>query len=72
MSGRVDTIGVGDSEASRPIIATPVVPSGPNTFTITWVPGRDVMRAICFCGAELVGDDPLDLWLWVMGHPDGH
>jgi hypothetical protein len=47
-------------------------PQGQNTFSITWVPGTDVMLGVCHCGAEHVAEDPVELWEWLLGHPAGH
>lgn len=43
-----------------------------NSYEITWIPGHDTMLASCHCGADKVGDDPIELWNWVLGHPVGH
>jgi hypothetical protein len=46
--------------------------SGKNTYTITWVPGQDRMVGVCHCGARRVGEDPVELWMWLLGHPVEH
>lgn len=47
-------------------------PEGYNTFSITWVPGTDVMLGACYCGKKHVAEDPVELWGWLLGHPLGH
>lgn len=39
---------------------------------IHWVPGTDAQRAVCHCGAERIFEDPVQLWEWLLGHPDDH
>ncbi|WP_405084214.1 hypothetical protein [Microbispora sp. NBC_01389] len=36
------------------------------------MPGTDRLHATCFCGAEREFDDPVVLWDWLLGHPEGH
>ena len=31
-----------------------------------------VLRGICHCGAEHRAEDPVEMWAWLLGHPDGH
>jgi hypothetical protein len=50
----------------------PEVPVGEHSYRITWIPGQDRMLGICHCGAEQISEDPIELWLWLLGHPDGH
>lgn len=45
-------------------------PDGDNAYRITWIAGQDRMVAICHCGAQLIGDDPAELWLWLLEHPN--
>ncbi|GAA3721179.1 hypothetical protein [Streptomyces tremellae] len=40
-------------------------------FRIRWLPGSDELLAVCFCGADRVFDDPVELWDWLLAHP-GH
>jgi hypothetical protein len=55
------------------VLTAPVRPThGQNTFSITWVPGTDVMLGACHCGAERLAEDPVELWEWLLGHPAGH
>ncbi|GAA5049750.1 hypothetical protein GCM10023259_026620 [Thermocatellispora tengchongensis] len=39
---------------------------------MVWVPGGDLLRGICHCGAEHVAEGPAEIWEWLLGHPDGH
>ena len=41
-------------------------------FRIKWTPGSDVLVATCFCGAVHEFEDPVALWDWLLGHPEGH
>lgn len=42
------------------------------TFTVDWMPGSDVLRGRCHCGATSSAQDPATLLDWLAGHPDGH
>ncbi|MFP5071568.1 hypothetical protein ACLFMI_18130 [Pseudonocardia nantongensis] len=50
----------------------PPVLRGERVHRIHWVLGTDLQRAVCHCGAEQIFDDPVELWEWLLGHPDGH
>jgi hypothetical protein len=54
------------------IPAAPAVLGGERVYRIHWVLGTDRQRAVCFCGADRIFDDPVELWEWLLGHPDGH
>jgi hypothetical protein len=41
-------------------------------YQVRWTPGSDQLLGVCHCGAEHVADDPLDVWAWLLAHPDGH
>jgi hypothetical protein len=41
-------------------------------YRIDWVLGTDLLVGICFCGARREADDPVELWAWLLAHPDGH
>jgi hypothetical protein len=41
-------------------------------FQIVWTPGTDDLLGVCHCGAEHVGQDPAEVWSWLLAHPDGH
>ncbi len=46
--------------------------TGDRVFRIHWVLGTDRLRAVCHCSAEREFDDPVELWEWLLAHPDGH
>ncbi|MFC9973261.1 hypothetical protein ACFVH6_20450 [Spirillospora sp. NPDC127200] len=37
---------------------------------IEWTPGSDVLVGVCHCGAERRAEDPVELWAWLLSHPD--
>jgi hypothetical protein len=41
-------------------------------YRIDWLPGTDVLHGVCHCGAERSAEDPVELWQWMLAHPDGH
>ncbi|MBG6105598.1 hypothetical protein ACLQ3D_26050 [Micromonospora vinacea] len=45
---------------------------GDRVYRIHWVPGTDTLRGICHCGAERLAEDPVELWEWLLAHPEGH
>ncbi|MEO3808056.1 hypothetical protein ABGB17_03545 [Sphaerisporangium sp. B11E5] len=47
-------------------------PAGRTVHSVHWVPGTDRLHAVCFCGAEREFEDPVILWDWLLGHPEGH
>lgn len=60
------------------MIGHPEIPEAPpaldgeRVYRIHWVLGTDRLRAVCHCGAERIFEDPVELWEWLLGHPDGH
>lgn len=59
--------------ASGPAIPeAPPVLTGSRVYRIHWVLGTDRLRAVCHCGAERVFEEPVELWEWLLAHPDGH
>jgi len=40
------------------------------TYRITWMPGSDLLFGVCHCGAECRAEDPIELWSWLLAHPD--
>ncbi|MCG5461762.1 hypothetical protein AB0K35_03150 [Micromonospora sp. NPDC053740] len=46
--------------------------SGDRVYRIHWVPGTDTLRGICHCGAERLAEEPVELWEWLLAHPQGH
>jgi len=45
---------------------------GDNVNRIHWKLGTDVLVGVCHCGAEHESEDPVELWDWLLAHPDGH
>jgi hypothetical protein len=46
--------------------------TGDRVFRVHWVLGTDRLRAVCHCSAEREFEDPVELWAWLLDHPDGH
>ncbi|MET8040598.1 hypothetical protein ABZU25_06995 [Micromonospora sp. NPDC005215] len=46
--------------------------TGNRVYRIHWVPGTDTLRGICHCGAERLAEEPVELWEWLLAHPQGH
>ena len=42
------------------------------TYRVVWVPGTDELVGVCHCGAERVAASPVEIWAWLLGHPQGH
>ncbi|MBB5801894.1 hypothetical protein F4560_001662 [Saccharothrix ecbatanensis] len=45
---------------------------GGTVYRIHWTPGADLLVGVCHCGAEHDSEDPVDLWDWLLAHPEGH
>ncbi|MHA6794150.1 hypothetical protein ACVGVM_11670 [Pseudonocardia bannensis] len=43
---------------------------GEHVRRVVWLPGTDLLRGTCFCGAERDAEDPVELWEWLLAHPD--
>jgi len=41
-------------------------------YRVSWRPGADQLLGTCHCGAEHLAEDPIELWAWLLDHPDGH
>ena len=41
-------------------------------YRIDWLPGTDVLHGTCHCGAEYSAQDPVEMWEWMLAHPEGH
>ncbi|MEO3928531.1 hypothetical protein ABGB07_32390 [Micromonosporaceae bacterium B7E4] len=41
-------------------------------FSATWTPGSTDLTGTCFCGARHRDRDPVAMWDWLDGHPEGH
>jgi hypothetical protein len=46
--------------------------SSATVFRVHWLPGTDTLLGTCHCGAEHVARDPVELWAWLLSHPEGH
>ncbi|MFF3612198.1 hypothetical protein [Streptomyces sp. NPDC002580] len=46
-------------------------PTG-EVFRVDWLPGTDVLRGTCHCGAGHTAEDPIAMWEWMLAHPEGH
>ncbi|MFF1607728.1 hypothetical protein ACFVYA_08095 [Amycolatopsis sp. NPDC058278] len=46
--------------------------TGDRVYRIHWVLGTDRLHAVCHCGAEREFEDPVQLWDWLLAHPEGH
>jgi hypothetical protein len=46
--------------------------TGGDVYRIHWVLGTDRLLAVCHCGAEREFEDPVEVWDWLLAHPDGH
>ena len=46
--------------------------SGDRVYRVHWRLGTDRLVGVCHCGAEHESEDPIELWEWLLGHPDGH
>ncbi|GAA4098094.1 MULTISPECIES: hypothetical protein [Actinomadura] len=46
--------------------------SGGNSgrLRVEWTPGSDRLTGVCFCGAQRQADDPVEIWRWLLAHPD--
>jgi hypothetical protein len=45
---------------------------GQTVLRVVWLPGSDTLRGYCWCGAARDAEDPVQLWEWLLGHPDSH
>ena len=41
-------------------------------YRIEWFPGTDLLHGTCHCGAGHTDLDPVEMWTWMLGHPEGH
>lgn len=46
--------------------------SGPSVVRIEWLPGTDTLLGTCHCSARHEADDPVQMWDWLLAHPNGH
>ncbi|WP_448612804.1 hypothetical protein [Modestobacter sp. URMC 112] len=43
---------------------------GERVLRVNWLPGSDRLRGLCHCGAEAEASDPVEMWEWLLAHPD--
>ena len=46
--------------------------TGDRVYRVHWRLGTDLLAGVCHCGAEHESEDPIELWEWLLAHPDGH
>jgi hypothetical protein len=37
---------------------------------VVWSPGSDHLTGVCHCGAEYRAGGPIEVWQWLLAHPD--
>ncbi len=55
---------------SRP--APSAMLTGDAVYRVVWVPGTDRLRGWCWCGTSYEAEGPVELWQWLLAHPDNH
>lgn len=46
--------------------------TGDRVYRVHWRLGTDRLAGVCHCGAERESEDPVELWDWLLAHPEGH
>lgn len=46
--------------------------TGDRVYRVHWRLGTDRLVGVCHCGAEHESEDPIELWEWLLAHPEGH
>ncbi|MFJ2441520.1 MULTISPECIES: hypothetical protein [unclassified Streptomyces] len=46
--------------------------AGDTIYRIVWIPGTDRLRGWCWCGMDRESEDPVELWEWLLAHPEEH
>ncbi|AQZ65135.1 hypothetical protein BKM31_30130 [[Actinomadura] parvosata subsp. kistnae] len=46
--------------------------AGRDVLRVVWLPGSDLLRGTCHCGATHVAEGPVEVWEWLLAHPTGH
>lgn len=41
-------------------------------YRIDWLPGTDILHGTCHCGREHTAQDPVEMWEWMLAHPQRH
>ena len=64
------------SESQAPVKADLPPPStmlkGRTVYRVVWQLNTDVLVGYCWCGAPHESTDPIELWEWLLAHPDTH
>ncbi|MEW2357102.1 hypothetical protein [Spirillospora sp. NPDC029432] len=45
---------------------------GRAVMRVVWLPGGDLLQGTCHCGAARAAEGPIEIWEWLLAHPDGH
>lgn len=45
---------------------------GDTVVRIDWLPGADTLVGTCHCTARHEAEDPVQMWEWLLAHPEGH
>ena len=46
--------------------------SGDHVYRVVWKLATDVLVGYCWCGESHESEDPIELWEWLLDHPDTH
>jgi hypothetical protein len=38
-------------------------------YRVEWMPGTDLLRGYCHCGATVDAEDPVQVWALLLAHP---
>jgi hypothetical protein len=64
------------AEEQTPVRADLPPPSrmltGSTVFRVVWQLNTDVLVGYCWCGTAHESVDPIELWEWLLAHPDTH
>jgi hypothetical protein len=64
------------SEPQAPVKADLPPPSrmlkGRTVYRVVWQLHTDVLVGYCWCGTSHEATDPIELWEWLLAHPDTH
>jgi hypothetical protein len=66
------------SEGSTPGLVRADLPApsrmlkGRTVYRVVWKLHTDVLVGYCWCGASHESIDPIELWEWLLAHPDTH
>jgi hypothetical protein len=45
---------------------------GRSVYRVVWKLNTDVLVGYCWCGETHEAQDPIELWEWLLAHPDQH